>query len=250
MASPTLIYCADGNARFAEIAINAGFKYGAQLPPRGLHFPPYFADQDWKNPNRERYMAELAKHHPVIASVLDWERAEQLPEVLAWAEEAAQFVQIVMVVPKVIGGIHKIPHRIGGKPIRLGYSVPTKFGGSPVPYSEFYGWPVHLLGGSPIRQRKLSKYLNVVSLDGNTAQKMAVKYNKFFEPGTAVYACDRFWPSLKEAGCFTATDAPYEAFGRSCLNIAAMWGVQLTNRSTGIANLGPNPSQLSQQKLF
>lgn len=153
MAAPALIYCADGNARFAEIAVNAGFLYGAQLPPRGLPYPPYFADQNWKNPNRERYMSELAKHRPFMASVLDWERAEQLPEVLDWAEDAAQFVDVVMIIPKVLGGIAKLPRRIGGKPVRLGYSVPTKFGGTAVPYSEFYGWPVHLLGGNPHRQR-------------------------------------------------------------------------------------------------
>lgn len=76
MAAPTLIYCADGNAEFARIAVNAGFEYGAQLPPRGLPFPPYFADQNWKNPNRERYIAELAKHAPFMASVLDWEKSE------------------------------------------------------------------------------------------------------------------------------------------------------------------------------
>lgn len=84
-----LIYCAAGNARFAQIAIDAGFLYGAQLPGTTYH-PIWFADQNWKKPDRTKYMAALAEHRPHMASVLDLERADQLDEVLSWAEEAAQ----------------------------------------------------------------------------------------------------------------------------------------------------------------
>ena len=76
-----LIYCAAGNRRFAEIATSHGFRYGAQLP--GTVYtdvaPLYFADQDWKEPNRDKYMSALAQHRPHMATVLDWEREEQLP---------------------------------------------------------------------------------------------------------------------------------------------------------------------------
>lgn len=215
MAAPTLIYCADGNAEFARIAVEAGFMYGAQLPPRGLPFPPYFADQNWKKPNRERYMAELEKHKPFIASVLDWERLEQLSEVLGWAEDAARFVDVVMIIPKVIGQVSRLPRVVGGKSVRLGYSIPTKFGGTPVPLAEFVGWPVHLLGGSPKKQRRLSGFLNVVSVDGNYAQKMAVRYNEFWDGSN--------WCELSDYGGKVRNDAPYEAFSRSCQGIMAMW---------------------------
>lgn len=213
--APVLIYCADGNAEFARIAVETGFRYGAQLPPRGLPFPPYFADQNWKTPNRERYIAELAKHRPFMASVLDWEQSEQLSEVLGWAEDAAQFVEVVMIIPKVIGGVSKLPRTIGGKSVRLGYSIPTKFGGTPVPLAEFVGWPVHLLGGSPKKQRRLSGFLNVVSVDGNYAQKMAVRYNEFWN--------GREWCELSNYGGKVENDAPYEAFRRSCQGIMEMW---------------------------
>jgi len=232
-----LIYCADGNARFAQIAVDAGFLYGAQLPPKGLPFPPYFADQNWKNPNRERYMAELAKHRPFIASVMDWERPDQLSNILEWAEDAAQYVEVVMIIPKVIGGIAQLPRIVGGKPVRLGHSVPTKFGGTAVPYSEFYGWPVHLLGGSPHRQRRLSAFMNVVSLDGNYAQMMAVRYNKFW--------CRSRWHELSDHGGNVAVDAPYEAFRRSCHNIVAMW---TGGRQSVLPNNGVNPT--AQPSLF
>lgn len=213
---PDLIYCADGNKRFAEIAINSGFLYGARLPPRGLPFEPYFADQDWKQPNRERYMVELAKYKPAIATVLDWERYEQLETVLEWAEEATQYVtEAVLIIPKVIGGVSMIPEAIDGKPVRLAYSVPTRYGGTSVPVWEFGRRPVHLLGGSPKRQWELSHYLNVVSMDGNYSQMMATRFNEFWD-GSG-------WCELADYGGHVSQDAPYEAFKRSCHSIMAMW---------------------------
>jgi len=226
---PELIYCADGNKRLAQIAIDHGFLYGARLPPRGLHHPIHFADQDWKNPDRTRYMAELAKHKPTMATVLDWERMEQLDEVLSWAEEAAQHVERVLIIPKVFSGIEKLPRRIGGADIILAYSVPTRYGGTFVPVWEFGDWPVHLLGGSPHKQMELCYYLNVVSVDGNMHQMMAVRFCQFWTPGTARYASNRWWPTLREANGgekWIGDDAPYEAFTRSCSNIAAAWGKQ------------------------
>lgn len=222
-----IIYCADGNRRFAEIAIEHGYLYGAQLP-NTVYFQPWFADQNWRKPDRERYIAALKQHKPHMASVLDLENENQLPDVLGWAEEAAQWVQVVMIIPKVFGIIPQIPRRIGGADVRLGYSVPTKFAGTEVPIWEFYGWPVHLLGGSPQAQMQLVRYLNVASADGNYAQKMAIKYCQFWEPGTARYASNRWWPTLQEANGGEkwndgGIDAPYEAFRRSCENIMAAW---------------------------
>lgn len=208
---PELIYCANGNRRFAQIAIDAGFLYGAQLPGtiyHGIHF----ADQNWKNPDRARYMAALSDHRPRMASVLDLERAEQLPEVLEWTEEAAQFVRVVMIIPKVFGIIPKLPRRIGGADVRLGYSVPTKHGGTEVPVWEFCGWPVHLLGGSPHRQMEIRKYLDVRSVDGNYHLLKANKWGEYWQ-----------WPGVWVSGEYQYNDGIYEAFARSCKNIYAAW---------------------------
>lgn len=226
-----LIYCAAGNRRFAEIAIEYGFAYGAQLPGT-VYFQPEFADQNWKNPDRQKYMAALAEHRPFIASVLDLEQENQFCEVMSWAEEAAQFVEVIMIIPKYFGAIERLPRKIGGKPVRLGYSVPTRHGGTEVPAWEFRGWPVHLLGGSPHAQMRLRPYFGTVSIDGNMMQKMASKWCMFWQPGTARYASNRWWPTLVEAdgrrwgdGSDTA-DAPYEAFRRSCEAIVKAWGNQ------------------------
>ena len=207
-----LIYCAGYNHRFAKIAIDNGFLYGAQLPST-VRYPLHMADQDWKRPNRAAYMAALAKHRPQIATVLDLERDDQLGEVLSWAEEAAQYVQCVMLIPKVFGIIPRLPRRIGGADVRLGYSVPTKFGGTELPVWEFAGWPVHLLGGAPHAQMRLTHYLDVVSTDGNTAMKAATRFCEYWT--------QRGWRGVGVD--YDGHDKPYEAFRRSCENIMQAW---------------------------
>lgn len=237
-----VIYCAGGNKRFASIAIDAGFTYGAQLPNTVYHAPE-FVDQNWRSPDLERYAEAVALHKPRLATVLDWERWGQLDEVIKWAEAIVPYVsEAIIIIPKVIGGIYHLPRQIGDIPVRLGYSVPTSFGQTSVSLTEFLGWPIHLLGGSPIIQAKLAGLhlngnflveapkLNVVSIDGNYHQFMATKFNQFFAPdGSARYAKNRFWPTLKEADGqkwgdgSKAAGAPYEAFSRSCKAIMEMW---------------------------
>lgn len=211
-----LIYCANGNPRFAEIAISHGFKYGAQLPGK-TYYPIYFADQDWKKPDRERYMKEVQKHSPAIATVLDLEEDSQLDDVLSWAEEISSHVtEAIIIIPKSFGIINMLPSRIGGKDIRLGYSVPTKYGGTEVPLWEFGEWPVHLLGGSPQRQMELSHYLNVVSIDGNYAQMMAVRFCEVWVDGK--------WMEYEDvSGDRMESDVPYASFDMSCENIMNAW---------------------------
>lgn len=223
MEIPHLIYCAAGNKRFAQIALDAGFKFGAQLPGTVYH-PVFFADQDWRKPNRERYMSALQEHRPHMATVLDWERHEQLDEVLSWAEEAAQFVDKVIIIPKVFSGIPLIPEMIAGKQVILGYSVPTKYAGTSTPVWEFGKRPVHLLGGSPHKQMEMAYYLNVASADGNYLNKMATRNCQFWVAEKARWASNPRWPTLQEAdGEMWGRDAPHEAFKRSCKNFMKAW---------------------------
>lgn len=225
---PELIYCADGNERFASIAIEAGFTYGARMPGT-VYSPPDFIDQDWKKPDRERYITALEEHRPRMASVLDLERADQLPEVMGWATEAARWVRTVIIIPKVSGIIYRLPRRIGSADVRLGFSVATNYGGTAVSPAEFNGWPVHLLGGSPQEQKRLwvRSGMDVVSVDGNMHLKMATGHNAFFDPLKTTRR--GYWPSLvdydgrKWGDGGKKSDAPYEAFSRSCRNIQLFW---------------------------
>lgn len=217
-----LIYCAGGNARFAKIAIDHGFLYGAQIPST-FYYPLWFADQNWKKPNREEYVKALSIHKPHMATVLDLERPNQVDEVLGWGEDIAPFVEVVMMIPKYKGAIADIPLIIGGKPVRLGYSIPTEFGGTSVPLRDFYDWPVHLLGGGPTIQMELCAHLNVVSADGNAAQKAAIR--GFVFAGTT-------WEPLRKYVDYevSKTDMMYRAFDISCENIRAGWQLIASQR--------------------
>lgn len=225
-----LIYCADRNKRFMNIALDTGFLPGVQLPSF-TYYRPYMADQEWKSPDRAQYMAALAEHKPRIATVLDWEQDDQLPEVMSWANEASEHCEIVVIIPKVWGGIQRLPRTIKGKEVRLGYSVPTKFGATDTPLSEFQGWPVHLLGGSPHVQLHYANLLDVKSADSNYMQKMATQYCQYWTRHSRMTK-NRHWPTLQESDGGWSENAIYEAFRRSCHNIMLAW----KQRETQVVN--------------
>lgn len=220
---PALIYCADGNPAFARVAVEAGWLYGARLPAT-VYQPVWFADQDWRQPDRLAYMAALAEHRPTCATVLDWETPEQLPEVLSWAEEASAHVrESVLLVPKVPGLVGALPRTVGGRRVVLAYSVPTAYGGSPLGLWELTGWPVHLLGGSPQRQLDVYAYLRgvceVVSADGNMAHQQAHRCRFWRQfPGSKGH-----WEQLSESGDHRTEGANLEAFRRSLNAIREAW---------------------------
>lgn len=216
VANIELIYCAAGNREMAEIAIDHGWRYGAQLPAK-VYYRPYFIDQDFENPDREKYMAALAKYRPHMATVLDWQHMNQLEEVLSWSEEAAQYVSYVVIIPKVPGEIGRIPERVGGKPVRLGYSVKTKYASTPCQLYEFGDRPVHLLGGSFEQHMALIEVLNVWSIDTNYHMLQA-NSGRFFAYDTG-YGRNRHWPTIKESfGVYPRErKANLEAFRLSCI---------------------------------
>jgi hypothetical protein len=223
VGTPALIYCADGNPTFATAAVEAGWLYGARLPATVYH-RVHFADQDWRRPDRAAYMAALSRHRPALATVLDWEHPAQLPEVLSWAEEAAAFVSdAVLIVPKVPGGVGRLPRVVGGRRVVLAYSVPTAYGGAALWLGELAGWPVHLLGGSPQSQMRLWRYLRncceVVSADGNAAHRQA-HHCRFWSrhPGPKGH-----WTQLGTAGLGCDRGANLKAFRRSLAEIRAAW---------------------------
>lgn len=218
-----LIYCANGNPRLTEIAIDAGFIPGAQLPGT-IYYQPYFVDQNWKTPRRADYMRMLETYRPRMATVLDWDENTTFAEVMSWAEEASQFVKVLVVIPKIWGTIDQIPEQVNGVPVRLGYSVPTAYGRTEVPLREFDSRPVHLLGGSPIAQMELYRKLNVKSVDGNYIQKLAVENCQYFVQEGNAGGRNRYFPSLNEmGGGWNGMDAPYEAFRRGCNNLMQAW---------------------------
>lgn len=123
-----VVFCSDYARQYAGVAETWGIKLGTRLP-RGSNtvtkrgYPLYFADQEWKEPDRAAYMAALALHRPHSATVLDLEKPEQLSEVLDWAHEAAQYARRIIIIPKAHHIIDQLPHTVGGAEVVLGYSV-------------------------------------------------------------------------------------------------------------------------------
>lgn len=223
MGIPNLIYCAGGNKSFMDIAMNAGFLPGSQLPKTVYSKFLYFADQDWKNPNRAAYMRALQKHRPTMATVIDWERQEQYADVMSWAEEAAEYCEMIVIIPKISGTVEKIPRYINGRDVILAYSIPTKFGSTPCLPSEFSGRTVHLLGGSPHQQMdywRQMPYCDIFSIDGNFWQLKAVKFCEYWQhPG-------RWTPD----GNVSEPGGNLRAFSKSATNIARSWADITHNR--------------------
>lgn len=208
-----LIYCGGGSPKFANIAVSNGMLYGAQLPS-STYEDVYFADQNWRKPNLQKYLNAIMIHKPSLATVLDYDHNATLDDVLMWSEAVSPYVDTVIIIPKISGTIDKIPTAINGKPVRLGYSVPTKFGATDVPIWEFGRREVHLLGGSPVNQLMLSRYLNVMSVDGNYLQKIA-HWGRFFD-GRQGYKTLSDYGRVDE-------DMPYVAFETSVKNFVKAW---------------------------
>ncbi len=218
MEMPTLIYCADGNPAFAQAAVDAGWEYGARLPST-VYQKVYFADQDWKEPDRNAYMKALAEHKPSLATVVDWEPGREWSEVWSWCMEASEHCEVVVIIPKIAGTVTTIPEEANGKEVRLAYSVPTSYGGSAVPLWEFGKRPIHLLGGSPQKQMSIARYVNVVSADGNMAHLQAHKC-RFWSPDKSTKG---HWVQLGETGDQRTTGANLAAFRLSLCNIRHAW---------------------------
>lgn len=95
----------------------------------------------------------------------DLENIEDLDRTLDQARALGQYAGSVIIVPKDARLADAMDDLIPAE-FALGYSVPTRYGGTTLPFAAFQR-PVHLLGGRPDVQRRLAKVLPVASLDCN-----------------------------------------------------------------------------------
>jgi len=177
--------------------------------------PLYLLDIDYKAPDWTAHLAIARAEHPALAAIPDVMAVPDLPATLAMAEEMASHTDALLIIPKC-RIIHSLPRGIGGKPVVLGYSVPTGYGGTPLPVWEFRDWPVHLLGGTPRKQLDLARFMTVVSADGNMAQMLAHRGLAYDERGHPQLMA-RWEPKPSAPGM------PARALERSLINIAALW---------------------------
>lgn len=202
------------------VAVSLGWHTGARSDDTiyPIHRPLYQLDLNWKAVDWAKHLSVARAEHPALTVVPDILDPSQLSTVLAQAEEIAPFTDAVMIVPKC-DVIAALPRSIGGKPVVLGYSVPSGYGGSNLPVWSYVGWPVHLLGGTPKRQLTCAHYLNVISADGNMCQKLANSLIAFDERGRGLHL-DHWQPRSEREG---KRDLPIQQLERSLVNIPIFW---------------------------
>jgi hypothetical protein len=166
MSAPVRIIC---HSKFViDRAIPFGWKAGARYTNlRDVRHLPhvYFVDIDWKNYNFERHLRAVSEVRPTITVARDVTETDHIDDVLHEASILASFAETVVVVPKNRDLMRR--PRLGVPDMfRLGYSVPTRYGGTTISAEHFVG-DVHLLGGRPDVQHRLARMMDVKSLDGN-----------------------------------------------------------------------------------
>ena len=169
--------------RVISLALARGWSPGARYTNlRDVRHVPFahvgFLDIDWKNYCFESHLAATAKARPFVTVARDIECMSQVDRVLGEANELQKHATRVIIVPKdrrLEGRMHNlIPNEF-----LLGYSVPTRYGGTSIS-PEAFEWSVHLLGGRPDTQRRLADLMPVVSIDCNRFTYDA-RYGDYFD---------------------------------------------------------------------
>jgi hypothetical protein len=156
-----------------------------------------FLDIDWRRYDFERHLDVAAAYRPVITVARDVDDLGRLDLILSQASSLARFCDHVVIVPKDPRMGPTLEDLIPGG-FALGYSVPTRYGGTTLP-PEAFRRPVHLLGGRPDIQRKLANLMQVISIDRNRFTLDAA-YGHYFDgsvfrphPSGGYHACLEAW---------------------------------------------------------
>jgi hypothetical protein len=137
-----------------------------------------FLDIDWKGYDFARHLSAARSTRPLVTVARDIEDIADLNRTLDEASYLARYAAKVIVVPKDPRLADCIEDLIPPSFV-LGYSVPTRYGGTSLPLSAFRR-SVHLLGGRPDAQRRLAQSLDVVSLDCNRFT-LDARYGDYFD---------------------------------------------------------------------
>lgn len=124
-----------------------------------------FIDNPFKDYNHEQHMAMLKKYKPKYGTVRDYFTEEQckqkgipffsLETINGWVEELRPYVEHIIVIPKhpsVVGKVADIDDIVVGYPMASpGFTISTQ-----IDFNIFkeYDCKIHLLGGTPIKQKR------------------------------------------------------------------------------------------------
>lgn len=124
-----------------------------------------FLDIDWKKYCFTRHIEAAARARPLMTVARDVVDIRKLDVTLREAEALSKHAAHVIIVPKDRRMARQLDSLIPDG-YMLGFSVPTRYGGTTIDPKHFLR-PVHLLGGRPDAQRRLAEQMPVVSVDCN-----------------------------------------------------------------------------------
>lgn len=214
-----LIYCAGGNKHLMLAAQDAGWLLGVRSDRTSYGLPMAFVDIHYKAPDWPRHVRRVATERPRYAIVPDLsETAVDLADIrraLAQADELAEHCEVPLIVPKLAGQLAHIPPRYA-----IAYSIPSSYGGAQFGPWKLAGRRIHLLGGSPSTQRRFYRAVRdvaeVMSVDGNMAQKCAGKLN--------YWSRSNVWRQLPRGTAYL------DCWRRSLANIRLMWQIECSEK--------------------
>jgi len=123
-----------------------------------------FLDIDWRNYDFRRHLEAASETRPILTVARDIECRRSLNKIIDQAYKLKEYAKDVILVPKDPLLATKISSLPGD--FFLGYSVPSRYGATPIA-PEAFTRPVHLLGGRPDTQRQLATRMQVLSIDAN-----------------------------------------------------------------------------------
>ena len=191
------IYTDSVSEVLGDMAVKAGLKWGISSAGAKSYYginPVTFIDNDYFNYDHQLHLSVVKKHHPKYATVQDVMTKQQCDEhkikyhpfgqIMDWAEELREHTDNVIVIPKYMDCLDKIPDYFmwgfsaGGW---LGNSSHGK--GNEVGPENFIGHRTHILGSSWKNQLEFLDIIGewCVSLDNNWISKVAV-YGTFVWP--------------------------------------------------------------------
>ena len=124
-----------------------------------------FLDIDWKHYDFNRHLEAASITRPIMTVARDIEDKTALRRTIDQAYRLLEHAKYVVVVPKDQALESRLAKAIPCDFV-LGYSVPTRYGGTRLSPHAFTR-PVHLLGGRPDVQRRLAEIMPVFSIDVN-----------------------------------------------------------------------------------
>lgn len=156
--------------RVIDLASRHGWRPGARYTnTRDVRHTAFsgvgFLDIDWKRYDYSRHIAAAELLRPFMTVARDIECICQLDEILDEALALKKYATHVVLVPKD-PSLHGRFEELLPSEFLLGFSVPTRYGGTPLAPDNFRR-PVHLLGGRPDAQLKYAQLMPVASVDCN-----------------------------------------------------------------------------------